>query len=182
MGIIGWIAASAYLILSLQALYALKGATWVLVSLAGPIAFFPLWAAALFNFNDPVIWSLFLICVVDALRSKQKNETIKTKSSVKNNNEEQKNEIKTKLSEPKIVEKSYIEQQSDLYQEERNQTKKIKNDVLIKTSFKLQKLVKNIEDLEEQVKIKKIELSKLEEEANKREELLRKIKELEEEL
>ena len=74
MGFIGWIAAAAYLFLSLQALYALKGIVWVLVSLAGPIAFFPLWAGVILGYNDPIIWGLFIICVIDAIFTKNKME------------------------------------------------------------------------------------------------------------
>ena len=72
MGFIGWIAAAAYLFLSLQALYALKGIVWVLVSLAGPIAIFPLWAGVILGYNDPIIWGLFIICVIDAIFTKNK--------------------------------------------------------------------------------------------------------------
>ena len=74
MGIIGWISAAVYLLLSLQALYPSKGRLRVIGSLAGPIAFFPIWAAILFDFNDPIIWGTFFICLIDAFMTKNKLE------------------------------------------------------------------------------------------------------------
>ena len=94
MGFIGWIAAAAYLFLSLQALYALKGIVWVLVSLAGPIAIFPLWAAVILGYNDPIIWGLFIICVIDAIFTKNKMEKRQAAEEKKLENEELKKSVK----------------------------------------------------------------------------------------
>ena len=77
MGLIGYIAATAYLILSFIALLSLKGFTWAIgATFTGVIVFFPIWAYFLLNYSNTLIWILFLICVVDAIIESRKGSNI----------------------------------------------------------------------------------------------------------
>ena len=68
MGIIGYIAAAAYLILSFIALLSIKGFAWALgATFTGVIVIFPLWAYFLLDYSNSLIWILFFITIVDAI-------------------------------------------------------------------------------------------------------------------
>ena len=68
MGIIGYIAGAAYLILSFNALLTIKGFAWAIgATITGVIAFFPIWAYFILDYSNTLIWILFLVCVVDAI-------------------------------------------------------------------------------------------------------------------
>ena len=187
MGFIGWIAAAAYLFLSLQALYALKGIVWVLVSLAGPIAIFPLWAGVILGYNDPIIWGLFIICVIDAIFTKNKMEKGQAAEEKKLENEELKKSVK---------ELQKINQLNDLKEEEiakkakEEKAKKAKEEGLkIKESDRklfaeakhLQALSKRVEELEGILADRKKALKEIDEEEKAKKELREKISKLEKE-
>jgi|SaaInlV_125m_DNA_1040241.scaffolds.fasta_scaffold47100_1 uncharacterized membrane protein YhaH (DUF805 family) len=83
-------------------------------------------------------------------------------------------------SEERLAE-SFLEKQSEIFQEEYKIAKDIVEEELVKKSKKLQDLVKKIEMLEIEIEKKSSDLAIKEIENNKREMLLRKIKQLEEE-
>tara|TARA_X000000368_G_C22942396_1_gene672768 strand:+ start:174 stop:737 length:564 start_codon:yes stop_codon:yes gene_type:complete len=182
MGFIGWIAAAAYLFLSLQALYALKGIVWVLVSLAGPIAIFPLWAAVILGYNDPIIWGLFIICVIDAIFTKNKMEKRQAAEEKKLENEELKKSVK---------ELQKINQLNDLKEKEKEKEKEKdkKEELTIKESDgklfaeakHLQALSKRVEELEGILADRKKALKEIDEEEKAKKELREKISKLEKE-
>ena len=73
MGIIGYIAAAAYLIVSFNALLTIKGFAWAIgATITGVIAFFPIWAYFILDYSNNLIWILFLICIVDAIVESKK--------------------------------------------------------------------------------------------------------------
>jgi len=73
MGIIGYIAGAAYLILSFNALLTIKGFAWAIgTTITGVIAFFPIWAYFILDYSNTLIWILFLICIVDAIIESRK--------------------------------------------------------------------------------------------------------------
>ena len=185
MGIVGWVSGAIYLLLSIQALYALKGGLWVLVSLAGPIAFFPVWASLLFGFNDPIIWSLFIVCIIDALLAKRKID--------KKENELLQENIKIEESKKELSEKKELEKRiAALEQEKENERIKKKKDneklkrqnedkKLIASSPELQMLENKVKELEALLSERKQTLNDIEKENKKKEELRKRIKELEDE-
>ena len=73
MGIIGYIAGAAYLILSFIALFSIKGTAWALgATFTGAIVIFPLWAYFLLDYSSSLIWILFFITIVDAILESKK--------------------------------------------------------------------------------------------------------------
>tara|TARA_B100000965_G_scaffold90243_1_gene73396 strand:+ start:11620 stop:11847 length:228 start_codon:yes stop_codon:yes gene_type:complete len=75
MGIIGYIASAAYLILSFIALLTIKGIGWALgATFTGVIVFFPIWAYFLLDYSSSLIWILFFITIVDAMLEANKRK------------------------------------------------------------------------------------------------------------
>ena len=80
VSLLGYIVAFIYLVYCGFAIYSLKGVVWLLISLAGPIAFFPIWGYLLLGYSEPGVWIMFFYLVVDAIFTKRKLEV-----NIKNN-------------------------------------------------------------------------------------------------
>jgi len=81
LSLFGYLVSIIYLGYSGFVLYSLKGISWLLVSLLGPLAFFPIWAYFLLGYSEPGVWIMFIYLIFDSFftnekKVKQKSEEI----------------------------------------------------------------------------------------------------------
>ena len=143
----GYLVALLYLSYSGFALYSLKGITWLLVSLLGPLAFFPIWAYFLLGYSEPGVWIMFIYLLLDSNLNftKKKNKNLKINDdSIRNIQEEKTINPEIDELEGKLKEISEEEKISEL----RNQLnqKRIERGLLSLSDF--EKLEIKIKDLQ----------------------------------
>ena len=150
----GYLVAILYLGYSGFALYSLKGITWLLVSLLGPLAFFPIWAYLLLGYSEPGVWIMFLYLLLDSYLNfkKRKNVDLQTYDEPKGNEIDDKtvNPVIKELEE-KLNQISEEEKISEL-REQLNQ-KRIDRGLL--PLLELEKLENKIKDLQNTYERKK---------------------------
>jgi len=113
----GYLVAFLYLGYSGFALYSLKGITWLLVSLLGPLAFFPIWGYLLLGYSEPGVWIMFFYLLFDSYLNfkKKKNLNVQTyDDSIENNLDDKPINPVIKELEEKLNEISEEEKISDL--------------------------------------------------------------------
>jgi len=81
LSLFGYLVSIIYLGYSGFVLYSLKGISWLLVSLLGPLAFFPIWAYFLLGYSEPGVWIMFIYLIFDSFfpnekKVKQQSEQI----------------------------------------------------------------------------------------------------------
>ena len=150
----GYFVAILYLGYSGFALYSLKGITWLLVSLLGPLAFFPIWAYLLIGYSEPGVWIMFLYLLFDSYLNFKKRKNVDLQTF----DEPKENEINDKTINPVI--KELEEKLNQISEEEkiselREQLNQKRIDRGLLPLLELEKLENKIKDLQNTYERKK---------------------------